>query len=422
MRFRFRYSLKVFLLLWLLIGLGLGWFGIHWQKASRQAAAVKAIGIGELRYNYEDKSFVDWEREMFPDPDSWEYRTWNSQTLKDDSTKWRRLPIPPEPEWLVDSLGVDFFHPITFYHCAVSRCGAGPGYPTLNTSLGKEMDQLPALPGLREVYLWPASIDVPQLMESSLFTHLGNLHELEELTLANMPLTAEHLAPLRDHPKLRKLNLEHAEITDEALAALGTLPALEELYLSDCRSVGKTGLPVIGTWKKLRTVELDHTACDDRFLASLKKLPELEAVNLSHTKISMEAVRELRQLPHLRRLNLCGSHFTDAQLAEVFQGWSNLVTLDLAYTNAGEQFASICPTLTGLKYLNLKETPLAPEAKLAVPIALPQADCKLEIGTPYNGIDPFAVNTDAENATESSDPFAEGFDADSGQEALDPFQ
>ena len=383
MRFRLRYSLKVFLLIWLVIGLGLGWFGVHWQSARRQAAALSKMTTGSASYDYEAEAAQRSRTGGPAEPEDMEFADYNRQQPKDYYKQLMNVPltplVPPEPEWLISCLGVDFFHPITSFCYPAMSCAHEEH--KLTVGLDKEMDQLAELPHIREFYLRPADIDVPQVMESSLFTNLGKLRELEELWLGGLPLKAEHLAPLRDHPKLKKLTLISDELTDEALAALGTLPALEELNLYFCAGLGKTDLAFLRHWKKLRTVELVGTPCDGRVLVRLKELPKLEALNLSQTNITAKTLTELRDLPNLRRINLSELLFTDAELAAAIHGWSNLQTLDVSSTQADKLFAAECRNLQRLEFLNLRYTPLSDDEALSDQIIQQLTDCKVELGS-----------------------------------------
>jgi hypothetical protein len=183
----FRFSLRALFLLVFVVAVGSGFFAFKLQQARQQRqviAAIESLG-GSVAYDF--------------DFHPWEYQ--------------RR------PDWLVNLLGVDFFH-------QVARVKINsPTFTDVDMEqLRNQLSQLPLL----------AQLDVSQtqITERGL-RHLEELARLEYLGIGQTQVRDEGLDILRQMPKLQTLYLAGAKITDNTLQHLKAIPHLKTLALID---------------------------------------------------------------------------------------------------------------------------------------------------------------------------------------------
>lgn len=108
--------------------------------------------------------------------------------------------------------------------------------------------------------------------------------------LADGKIGDDHLAPLKDLPKLAQLNVRGKEITDAGL-----------VHIKDS--------------KGLIRLHLEKTKVTDAGLAHLKGLENLEYMNLYGTAVTDAGLKQLEGLKKLRRLYLWQAPVTDAGVA-----------------------------------------------------------------------------------------------------------
>lgn len=192
-RFSLRFTLRTLLLLVTMLCI---WLGIHTQRARRQKELVEEIqrNIGSVEYDFE-------------------YRAGGK------GKSWA-------PKWLLDRLGIDFFH----------------GVKQVHTRERKLLPKLAAMPALVELIIWD--------------------HEL----------TDTDLAALRGHPRLQSFRVAsdlHATLPgdypdttlvgDSSLKLIGELPALEEVAI-DGYHITDQGLADLAKSRTLRSIFVDQ--CD----------------------------------------------------------------------------------------------------------------------------------------------------------------
>ena len=113
------------------------------------------------------------------------------------------------------------------------------------------------------------------------------------------PLTDEHLAILKDLPKIVHLRLGNTSVTDQGLSHLEGLPNLTRLNLEKTKSTD-VGLKHLGNLKNLTYLNLYATEISDTGLLHLKNLSKLKKLYLSQTKVTKAGVADLQKaLPQL---------------------------------------------------------------------------------------------------------------------------
>jgi peroxiredoxin len=123
------------------------------------------------------------------------------------------------------------------------------------------------------------------------------------------------VAALCRWPTLKSLSLAQVAVTDEGLAPLARLTALETLALTGTPITG-AGLRHLRHLPKLREIALDGNRLKDFELAQLDGLASLRTLEV-HEGVSDRAVAYLKQLKGLRRLLLQRTNITDAGVDEL---------------------------------------------------------------------------------------------------------
>ena len=128
---------------------------------------------------------------------------------------------------------------------------------------------------------------------------LGDLHDLERLTLNGSTMANDGLRHIRHLGKLRYLDLGHTGVGDSELEHVACLSALEELKLNDT-GITDAGLRQLADLQMLKTLNLSGTHVTDVGILSLVSLQSLETVELYDTGVTSEGVAALETaLPRL---------------------------------------------------------------------------------------------------------------------------
>jgi len=142
--------------------------------------------------------------------------------------------------------------------------------------------------------------------ESIDLKHLGNLHRVEELNLAQLiGIRDADLERIDELTSMKRLNLDRSRIsefgrldagllTDATLARIGRLDQLIELNLGNHR-ISDAGLKSLEGLDRLENLELTETDISDIGLESLKNLKGLKSLDLSGTKVTASGVAEFEK-------------------------------------------------------------------------------------------------------------------------------
>ncbi len=216
---RLRFTLRLLLAALTLLCV---WLAIHTQRARRQRAIVEQIeqGIGGAYYDFHYEA-------------------------KDDGMGAKQQ-VSPVPKWLLDTLGVDFFHNVKAVH-------------TRDTPVIADLPQLSALERL-------------VIMEESLtddeFVPVGRIDGLRCLWV----LSDKHQET--DRPDTTHLG-------DRSLQLIARMPALEEAYI-DGRAFTAEGVQALGASSSLRKVHVSwcDESVDERGLAPLRESGRLKSLRV----------------------------------------------------------------------------------------------------------------------------------------------
>ena len=351
-----RFSLRSLVLVMLLAAIALGVFSWGLRRARRQAPAVATLREFGAHVRYDHEEFFQRASHV----------SRRSNVPKPPTTK----PSPFFPSWLVEKLGIDFFHDVIEVHCEQSRrlsdheverfwqaIAALPKLQRLEASGGltrpgsverlERHDRLESL-ALRWADLAPCDYSV-----------LHQLDRLCELNLSDTPVTDECLSKLASHRTLRRLDLHNAKITDAGIQHLAGLPQLERLWLS-CTQVGDAGMAHLRGHPSLNDLDLAYTKITDAALAHLATMPRLAELDLTRTTVTEKGLAELEGHAALSYLNLELTEIEGAGFASLAD-LPNLKELCMygAYKPSDISFLAQCPHLERLKIagvLNLTDS------------------------------------------------------------------
>jgi Leucine Rich Repeat (LRR) protein len=159
---------------------------------------------------------------------------------------------------------------------------------------------------------------------------------LEKLDLAESNANDALLLALRTVTSLRELNLSKTLIKGDGMGALRGMEKLQSLNLSGTDTM-PAGAKELEELTSLVRCDLSHTnfnlsAPDVKFLTPLTRLQYL---NLDHTAVEDESLKELDKLTALRELSLEQAHVSDRGLAHI-KSLKNLTTLRFYPTSRDE--------------------------------------------------------------------------------------
>jgi len=251
----FRFRLRTLLLAFTAVSVWLG-FHAHSTRIQRQSVASIVKYGGWIRYDFQ-----------FPTGEF---------SYKGFDPKARSLV----PSWLLDRIGVDFFHDV------------------VQVSLNYSEDS-----GKRE---------------------------------ENHNSSDDALQYLHGFPDLRVLLLSDTQASDTSMRHLADLNNLEYLFMWDVTNVTDAGVAHLRDLKKLRYIHLSKSQITDKSLAVFSKLPNVEGLSLQFNHFTDEGLDHVSRLKQLTSLWVCGeanrkNRITDAGLTRV-ESLKNLTQLGIQNT------------------------------------------------------------------------------------------
>ena len=304
---RLRFSLRTLLLLITASSVWLGW---HIHATRRQEHAVKAILAygGWVRYDFQFSTKGYAPQNFDPKAES------------------------NVPRWLVEQLGVDFFHSVVQVNLNYSD-DSGTRKENSNTS-DEALQYLPAMPDIRVLLLQNT-----QARDSSL-KHVSNLRKLEHLYMWDVSLVSdagvEHLEGLHN---LKSVHINDSRISDGALRVFGRLENLEELSLQG-NHFSDDGLANLVDLQRLRSLWANQgtTRISDRGLEHLVQLSQLETLAIQGDSITDDGLQTLARLKGLKWLMVSSNTVTEegAERLRAKLGNAKIELYHLIPTKAGE--------------------------------------------------------------------------------------
>jgi hypothetical protein len=232
----------------------------------------------------------------------WQFK--NGRHFSNPSSRW--------PKWLVDLVGADHFHDVTW-----ALVGFGGVNDTTLLRIGC-LSQLEEL-DLNDVQSTDAGL-----------ANLSGLRALRKVHLKGRRFTDRALANLKGLPSLRELGLRECTFTDDGLKNLERLSELQILGLTDCK-ITDAGLAHLKDLRALTNLGLTNCQITDAGLSHLKEMTNLEYLILNRTNITDLGLAHLKALKRLRFLSLADTKVSDAGLKHL-HGNAGLVLLWLKGT------------------------------------------------------------------------------------------
>lgn len=279
----FRFSLRSLFIAITLLCVGLSWW---MYRARRQAAAVKGIrdSGGWVYYDYQ------------------RYDAMKSASDFDGDS--------PFPKFLVDGLGVDFFHNVDVVSMVYAYEDGGK---TRRDNSNTKVNVSPYLGGFP--YLRLLMVKEHQLDDDG-FAELVKLKCLEEFFFWDADqITDKGVMQLRNLPRLRSVHISQSHLSDQGLAMLASLPCIERLSLQQ-NEVSDEGVKTLRDNATIETLWIGRTGnpqsrISDASIPVFASMPNLRVLDLQHTQVTVEGLKALRGHKKLTELYLDGSRAVD---------------------------------------------------------------------------------------------------------------
>ncbi len=182
--------------------------------------------------------------------------------------------------------------------------------------------------------------------------HFGALSNLKALRLYYRTTDA-NLAYLPRLPKLTHLCLWGSQVTDDGLQYLKQLPALEVLQLRSVAGIRGPGLQYLQELPSLRTIDLSHSNVGDEGLRNLAAVGSLEELNFEETAITDAGAVYVGRMRKLQKLDLGDNRRLTSKFLAKLSGLQELRELDLTYTSVDDTGMRFISQLTKLESLTL---------------------------------------------------------------------
>jgi hypothetical protein len=117
-------------------------------------------------------------------------------------------------------------------------------------------------------------------------------------------------------PKLRILLLSDTQASDSSMRHLAQLKRLERLYMWDAVNVGDAGVAHLSELRRLRYIHLTTSRITDKSLEVFAGMPILDGLCLQFNRISDQGLAHLSQMDKLESLWVCGREGETNQITD----------------------------------------------------------------------------------------------------------
>lgn len=214
--------------------------------------------------------------------------------------------------------------------------------------------------------------------DHAFYEHLGQLTDLESLTILNTTVQNDDLIEVAKLKNLQVLKIiNQSKLTDEGLAHLARLNQLSRLSIVGTTITGQPFKDFAG-WTNLKTASFRASKIDDQGLEELcDHFPNLESLSLAHTQFTDAGAVHLAKLKNLKGFEIGTRHATPECLR-------NLLTLPIEYLQLGEGVGTpaaiaIVKDLKTLRRLTITGARDITDAEMAVVAGMTQLE-HVELG------------------------------------------
>lgn len=194
----------------------------------------------------------------------------------------------PIPAFLLNKVGLDFFHPIVQVNLNYNEDGgSGRQNPNMSADI---LEHVGKLSELRTLLLADTQVT------DDTIHHLSRLKKMDRLYMWSASKVSDagvkHLEPLK---KMRYLHLSESKITDESMKVFATWPNIEGLSLQK-NTFTNEALRNIGNATTLRQISLGlgRISIDNEGLVHVKNLPNLEHLGIQRSRVTPEGLAKLK--------------------------------------------------------------------------------------------------------------------------------
>ena len=221
-----------------------------------------------------------------------------------------------------------------------------------------------------------------QILMMPAFAGLGDLKQLEGLSIMNTDAAGDALQVLGNLVHLKSLGLGDKYFTDRDLARLAPLHDLNSLSLGGhWKVLDGSAFEKLSPLTHLTSLDLDGLGIQDEALASIAKLVTLEELGLSRTWITAKGLASLVPLSRLKTLRLTGCRRVGNSSLEVLTRFPHLESLSLNDCSINESAVGLLKKLTSLRELSVDPTHLSPAAYQDLFYRLP--NCNINGARPF---------------------------------------
>ena len=216
---------------------------------------------------------------------------------------------------------------------------------------------------------------------SSLFQHLTGMSRLRSLDVGFSRVNDDFFEQLADLENLQHLGFGGNKMSGAAFPLLKLIPSLTSLDISGEQrtdsglwSVAASDFNIdeIAQLKQLKHLDIANALVSDQGVAKLAGLQQLESLNLSNTRVSAKGLEALSQLPQLEQLKLwqCSGIGDDA--VPVLAKMPSLKVLQLQETAITADGVSRLAMLSQLEQLHLGGVDVSDEVTESLQKQLPE--------------------------------------------------
>ncbi len=267
------------------------------------------------------------------------------------------------------------------------------------------LDRVKHMPRLRRLSL----ADTHNISETAIADLVKSLPNLDDLCLANTPITDAVLERVGGLSKLRSLDLTKTKATDRGLKSLRAMAQLELLWIgydgvtdagleqlqglknlewldiSGPNGVTDAGLRCLTRMTELRRLDLGDGKITDAGLATLKSFANLEYLALGSQAITDAGLRNLEAMTQLDELTLRCPNLTDAGLKSL-KGLTRLRRLTLGCPKVSDSGLAQLRTLVNLDHLEITSDNVTKSGVDSLEDALP--DCNITVWPAHSRAEP----------------------------------
>jgi Leucine Rich repeat len=225
----------------------------------------------------------------------------------------------------------------------------GGGWPSMTQKLEQmAWDRLRSFHYLERLEVSGCAPEPSLEADFSAFTHLRSV------TIVETPFSGQNVRTLARLPELQNAVFERKQGIDEWLPSIAQLRYLRTLAIQG--DVSDQGVASLAGLDALESLSVESDRITSRMVSSLVRLRNLKFLNLSHSPIGDDGLRQLSELNGLTELHLGNSDGISDEGVTFLAALESLETLNLSSTRITSKSAPTLARMRNLKQLMLPNT------------------------------------------------------------------